>query len=243
MQSIWRPVRRRGVERRAHPRIPLAVPVRYATDQGHAGVGVLIDAHAHGVGLLVPSIASDAFHIWIQFLWFNNRMGVQGRVAFVRETPDGFHVGVQLHPLPAESADFLSGFLIPYGLRKFTYDRRHPSTFLRLLFPQRYQMRDQRRRRYLPVMIEQGPMKVWAVTEDRSRRGVVLLLPYPPKVGAPLRIRTWGSLDVRRGAAIASVPLELPPVTVYRVGVIFEGEPAGQTAGARQAPSNTPSQS
>jgi hypothetical protein len=239
MESVWRSARRRGIERRAHPRIPLAVPVRYATDQGHAGVGVVIDAHAQGVGLLVPAIVPDAFHIWIQFLWFNDRMGVQGRVAFVHETPDGFHVGVRLHPLPVESANFLTDFLIPYGLRKFTYDRRHPSTFLRLLFPQRYQARDQRRRRYLPVMVEQGPMKIWAVTEDRTARGAVLLLPHPPRVGAPLRIKTWGSLDVRRGAAIASVPLELPPVTLYRVGVLFEGEPVDQAVRTAQAPSGT----
>ncbi len=200
--------------------------MRYATDQGYAGVGVLIDVHERGAGLLLPTITPEAFHIWVQFLWFNDRMGVQGRIVFVRETPDGFHVGVQLHPLPHESARFVTGFLMPYGLRKFTYDRRHPATFLRALFPKQYQVRDQRRRRYLPVMVEQGPMKVWAVTEDRTARGAVLLLPHQPKERSPVRIKTWGSLEAQPGTVVRSEPIDLPPVVLYRVGILFEGEPA-----------------
>ena len=120
MEPLWRPSRRRkGIERRKHPRIPLAVPVRYATDQGIVDIGVLIDVHERGAGLLVPRITPGAFHIWMQFLWFNDRMGAQGQIAYVRQTPDGFHVGVQLHPLPHESETFITGVLMPYGLRKF----------------------------------------------------------------------------------------------------------------------------
>lgn len=235
METLWRATRRKGIERRAQPRIPLAVPVRYATDQGYSGVGVLIDVHERGAGLLVPTISPEAFHVWVQFLWFNDRMGVQGRIAFVRETPDGFHVGIQLHPLPHESARFVTGFLMPYGMRKFTYDRRHPATLLRALFPKQYQVRDQRRRRYLPVMVEQGPMKVWAVTEDRTAGGAVLLLPYPPKEHSSVKIKTWGSLEAQLGTVVGSEPVNLPPVVLHRVGVLFETGPVerkDQTAAA-----------
>ncbi len=222
MGPLWRP-RRTGIERRKLPRIPLAVPVRYATDQGHVGIGVLIDVHTKGAGLLVPTVAADAFHVWIQFLWFNDRMGIQGRIVFVRETPDGFHVGLELHPLPLETKQFLTSLLVPYGLRKFRHDRKHLPTFLASLFGKRSDsaMR-QRRRRYLPVLIEQGPLRTWAVTEDRNELGMVLLLSHPLEENVPVRIATWGSLDPQDGSITRVEMLELPEATLYRIGVLFE---------------------
>jgi len=215
------------------------VPVRYATDQGIVDIGVLIDVHESGAGLLVPRITPGAFHIWIQFLWFNDRMGAQGQVAYVRQTPDGFHVGVQLHPLPHESENFITGVLMPYGLRKFVYDRSHQAAFLRFLFPKRFQARDLRQRRYLPVIVEQGALNVWAVTEDRTERGAVLLLPCLLRDDAPVRIKTWRSLDAQQGTVVRSEPLDLPPVTVYRVGVFFERQPAGRKGKTAAASSAT----
>jgi hypothetical protein len=222
MGPLWRP-RRTGIERRKLPRIPLAVPVRYATDQGQVGIGVLIDVHAKGAGLLAPTIAVDAFHVWIQFMWFNDRMGIQGRVVFVRETPDGFHVGLELHPLPAETKQFLTTLLIPYGLRKFQHDRKHLPSFLASFFGRRSDSTiRQRRRRYLPVLIEQGSSRTWAVTEDRNDLGIVLLLAHPLEKDISIRLTTWGSVESQDGTITRVEKLELPQATLYRIGVLFE---------------------
>ncbi|MGQ0569510.1 MAG: PilZ domain-containing protein, partial [Armatimonadota bacterium] len=208
MASLWRPTRRKGLERRKFPRIPLAVPVRYATDQANVGVGVLIDIHSQGAGLLVPHIAADAVHIWMQFLWFDDGMGTQGRVGFVRGTPDGFHIGVGLHPVDSESTDFVNDILIPYGLRKFKHDRKHPLELLDgLPMPRRDAKVFRQRWRYRPVLVEQGTLKVWAVAEDRNAVGAVLLLPHLLQAQACLNITPWGSFVARRATVIRSTTL------------------------------------
>jgi len=230
MGPLWRP-RRIGVERRKLPRIPLAVPVRYATDQGHVGIGVLIDIHTKGAGLLVPTIATGAFHVWIQFMWFDERMGIQGHVVFVRETPDGFHVGLRLHPLPVETELFLTDLLIPYGLRKFRHDRRHLPAFLSALFGRgNDSATTQRRRRYLPVLVEQGSLRVWAVTEERNDLGMVLLLSHPLERNVPVTITTWGHPQPLRGAITQVEMVEVPPTALYRIGVLFVPAPVAQPA-------------
>ncbi len=224
MGWLWRP-RWQGVDRRALPRIPLAVPVRYSTDRGHAGIGVLIDVTERGAGLLVHTITPDTGTIWIRFLWFDDRVGAQGRVAFVRSTPEGQHVGMQFQPLPAGSRRFITELLIPYGLRKFRYDRRHPFSLLQALAAAAPPGRASwRRRRYLPVLVEQGDYRAWAVTEDRTDDGTLLLVPSPPQPDAAVRLTTWGTFVTRYGMVERADVLVLPPVTLHRLVVRFVDE-------------------
>jgi hypothetical protein len=224
MGWLWRS-RRQGVERRALPRIPLAVPVRYGTDRGHGGIGVLIDVTERGAGLLVHTITPDVHTLWIRFLWFDDGIGAQGRVAFVRPTPDGQHVGMQFRPLPAASRRFITELLIPYGLRKFRHDRRHPVSLLQALAASSSHGRTaQRRRRYLPVLVEQGDYRTWAVTEDRTDGGALLLVPHPPRPDAAVRLTTWGTFVTRYGVVERADPLAIPPITVHRLVVRFVDE-------------------
>lgn len=232
----WRPTRRSAVERRRLPRIPLAIPIRYATEQGQVGIGVLIDVHEQGAGLLVPDLALDTFHVWLQFLWFDDRMGLQGRVAFIRETPDGFHVGLDLRHLHPKSAEFLTSLVIPYGLRKFKLDRRHTRALLHSLAPQsRDAWLQERRRRYLPVLVEQGALKTWAVTEDRSEQRAVLVTPQVLQQGALLTVTTWGRPGVRAAWVAQSEALKLSPVEMHRIVVRFEEASAARLARRRPA--------
>ena len=85
MSTPWQPTSGVGTDRRKLPRVPLAIPVRYATEEGHVGIGVLIDVHEKGAGLLVPKMTFDALQVWMQFLWFNDRIGLQGKVIFARD--------------------------------------------------------------------------------------------------------------------------------------------------------------
>jgi hypothetical protein len=235
MASGWRPTRRAAVERRGRPRIPIAVPIRYATEQGHVGVGVLIDIHEQGAGLLVPDLTPDVLHVWVQFLWFDDEMGLQGRVAFVRDTPDGFHVGLELYHYNPRSLAFLTDLVIPYGMRKFRLERRGGS--LRHAPASRgREWRGGRRRRYLPMHVEQGTLRVWAITEDRAAHGAVLLLPGQVRRDEPVTLTTWG----RPGAHIAHVvdaeTLRVPPVEMQRVVVTFTRVPFARAEGGRVVP-------
>jgi hypothetical protein len=235
MAWLWRP-RRQGVERRALPRIPLAVPVRYSTDRGHAGIGVLIDVTERGAGLLVHTITPDTGTVWIRFLWFDDQIGAHGRVAFIQPTPEGQHIGIQFRPLPAASRRFISGLLIPYGLRKFRHDRQHPFPLLWALATSMQPARaGVRRRRYLPVLVEQGDYRAWAVTEDRTDDGALLLVPSAPRPDAAVRLTTWGTFVTRYGMVERTHPLALPPVMLHRLVVRFLDELAPPQADAPPA--------
>lgn len=224
MATGWQPTRRAAVERRGRPRIPIAVPIRYATEQGHVGIGVLIDVHEQGAGLLVPELARDVLHVWLQFLWFDDSMGLQGRVAFVRETPDGAHVGLELYHYNPRSLAFLTDLIIPYGMRTFRLDRRARSLRHALAPPGRSRPPGWRRR-FLPMHVEQGTLRAWAVTEDRTAHGAVLLLPGAVGREEPVTLTTWG----RPGALIARVvdteTLPVSPVEMHRVVLSFTQVP------------------
>ncbi|MDR7481299.1 MAG: PilZ domain-containing protein [Armatimonadota bacterium] len=231
MAWFWRP-RRQGVEQRMVPRIPLAVPVRYGTDRGHAGIGVLIDVTERGAGLLVHAITPDAGTLWIRFLWFDDQVGVQGRVVFIQPTPEGQHIGVRFRPLPGASRRFITDLLIPYGLRKFRHDRRHPFSLLQALAASPRPGRvGQCRRRYLPVLVEQGDYRAWAVTEDRTDEGALLLVPHPLQADAAVRLTTWGTFVTRYGMVDSTETLALPPVTLHRLVVRFVDQAVGPAAG------------
>jgi hypothetical protein len=234
MSTGWRPTRRAAVERRGRPRVPIAVPIRYATEQGHVGIGVLIDIHEHGAGLLVPDLAADVLHVWLQFLWFDDQMGLQGRVAFVRETPDGFHVGLELYHYNPRSLAFLTDLVIPFGMRMFRHNRRRTGSLRHALAPPGAAPLD-RRRRFLPMHVEQGTLRAWAITEDRTAHGAVLVLPVAPRPQEPVTLTTWG----RPGAHVAHVvdaeALALP-VAMHRIVVHFTQVPFARAGGGRVIP-------
>jgi len=223
MASMLRSARRAEVDRRVVPRVPLAVPIRYATEEGHVGIGVLVDISERGVGLLVPEMEFDVERVWIQFLWFDDRVGLQGRVAYVHETADGRHVGMRLEHLHPDSVDFLSNLVIPYARSKLIHDRK---SSWRLLSPRTlwgtYRQGRQSQRRTLPAHVECGSVKIWAITEDASDRGAVLLLPQTLPVGAGVTITPWGEQDARPCKVAKADALELHPIVVHRIVVLYD---------------------
>jgi hypothetical protein len=218
---MLRSARRPQVERRVVPRVPLAVPIRYATEEGHVGIGVLVDISERGAGLLVPNIEFDVERVWIQFVWFDDRVGLQGRVAYVHETPDGRHVGMRLEHLHPDSVRFLANLVIPYARSKLIHDRK---TTWRMLSPRAlwgsYRQARPGRRRPLPAQIECAGRRIWAITEDASERGAVLLLPQGLPVGAAAELTPWGAQEPLKAEVARSEPLELHPIVVYRVVVL-----------------------
>jgi hypothetical protein len=201
-----------GTDRRKLPRLPLAVPVRYATEEGLVGIGVLIDVHEEGCGLLVPKITFDALQVWMQFLWFNDRVGLQGRVMFVRDVEEGFHVGLRLELVHPDSVAFLTRLLIPHSRWKAALgtDRRVDAIGAGGYQPQ------------LPVLVSQEGMSVWAITEDRDEDGAVLLLPQLPDATAALALTTWGHPGARWATVVRCENVQTSPVDLFQVIVHYK---------------------
>ncbi|MBI3975236.1 MAG: glycosyltransferase, partial [Armatimonadetes bacterium] len=186
--AIWFTLKK--VERRGLYRVPVAIPVRYASDEGDVGVGVLVDIHEEGAGLIVPKAPLEAARVWIQFLWFDDRIGMEGEVAFQRETANGTHVGLNLRGIHPEIRDFLATFVILFAQRKFLQEVGRPLGAVEWRLDRR---RSRRWRWHLPIRIQLDGKEIWGVTQDVSRRGALVLFPTPLPAGVPLRLAAWTS--------------------------------------------------
>ncbi|MDR7426999.1 MAG: glycosyltransferase [Armatimonadota bacterium] len=223
--AVWFALKK--VERRARYRLPVAVPVRYAGEQGDTGIGVLVDIHEEGAGLLVPQVPFEAKQVWVQFLWFDQRVGLDGEVVFQRETPNGLHVGLRLRGLRPETRDFLTSFVILFAQRKFVAEVSRPMDRLGAAAWRRERRRTPRRRWHLPVRVEVDGDEVWGVTQDVSERGALVLFPQPLAVGSTFRLAAWTSRVAHTATVVHSEVIELPPYTLYRAGLRITPAPLG----------------
>lgn len=194
------------------------MPVRYATEEGQVGIGVLVDAHHHGAGLLVPRVRFDAERVWLLLLWFGDRVGMAGRVAYVRDSVYGLRLGLALDPLHPDTARLLSEFVFPVARPAPASWGNGPARLPRLLArwtstapPDRY---------LLPVLVQQGPGETWAITQAETAGGAVLVLQGLPEA-ALVRLSAWGSPDVRQGEVIRSEILKQSPFVISRIEVRY----------------------
>jgi len=216
---VWRPGGRRGdAERRLVPRVAAPIPIRWATEDGDVGVGALVDISGRGAGLLIPGSRFDAPRVWMQFLWFDDRVGMQGRVAHMRETPDGLRLGLELDRLPAQSAEVLAHYVLPFSASR-VWQRESPG----------------HRAVHLPVRVEAAGVGAWAITEAVGDDGATLLLPQGFPEGTAVTVAPWGR-DPARAATVARVEaLGEPPFGLYRLEVRYDAAAAPSGAAARDA--------
>ena len=221
--AIWFALKK--VERRTVYRVPVAVPVRYASEEGDTGIGVLVDIHEEGAGLLVPHAPFEAHRVWVQFLWFDDRVGLDGEVVFQRETPNGLHVGLKLRGLHPETRDFLATFVILFAQRKFVEEMGRPMDPLGAAAWQRERRRAPRWRWHLPVRIDMDGREMWGVTQDVSDRGSLVLFPRPLPEGLTFRLAAWTSRVAHDATVVHSETIDLPPYTLYRAGLSITPAP------------------
>jgi hypothetical protein len=198
---------RRHDERRGALRVPAAIPIRYATEEGQVGIGALVDITEKGAGLLLPRMTLDATRVWLQFLWFDDRIGTQGRVIHARETDDGVRLGLELQPLHPETRGLLTNFVIPYGASG--RERRRNGRRARAQPPQ------------LPVQVETDGICAWAIAEDVNDQGAVLLLPARFPEGARIRLAAWGNGAPREAKVVRWESLKKAPAGLFRVEVAY----------------------
>jgi len=226
--AVWFALRK--VERRGLYRVPVAVPVRYASEEGDTGIGVLADIHEEGAGLLVPQRPFEAHRAWIQFLWFDDRIGLDGDVVFQRETPNGLHVGLRLRGLHPETRDFLATFVILFAQRKFMLEAGRPMDVWGAGGWQPERRRMPRSRWHLPVRIELDGRELWGVTQNVSDRGALVLFPRPLPEGLAFRLSAWTSPIAHDATVVHSETIDLPPYTLYRVGLSIRPAPLAAAA-------------
>ncbi|MDR7423239.1 MAG: PilZ domain-containing protein [Armatimonadota bacterium] len=201
---VWRPAGRRGAERRQVPRVAAPIPIRWATEDGDVGVGALVDISGRGAGLLIPLGRFDAPRVWMQFLWFDDRVGMQGRVAHMRETPDGLRLGLELDRLPAQSAEVMAHYVLPFSAS-------------------RVWQRDSGGRRavHLPARVEAAGVGAWAITEDVGDDGATLLLPQGFPEGTAVTVALWGRDPARTATVVRVEELTEPPFGLHRLEVRY----------------------
>ncbi|MCL6554522.1 MAG: PilZ domain-containing protein [Firmicutes bacterium] len=189
-----RGIGRRRRERRGLPRVPAAIPVRYATEEGQVGVGALVDITERGAGLVIPRGTLDADQVWIQFLWFDDRVGTRGRLVHARQTKHGVRLGLELLPLHPETQDLLARCVIPYGrsVPRATDDA-------------------------LPVQVQHGPATMWAILEGAVGDSLTLLVPGRIAVGSRVTVSAWGRERPRECNVVRQEALRIGPVSLCRI--------------------------
>ncbi len=228
--AVWFAMRK--VERRSLYRVPVAVPVRYASEEGDNGIGVLVDVHEEGAGLLVPQAPFEAHRAWVQFLWFDDSVGMDGDVVHQRETSNGLHLGLRLRGLPAETRDFLATFVILFAQRKFMQEVDGPMDALGASASRRDRRRTPRWRWHLPVRVDLEGQEVWGVTQNVSDHGALVLFPRPLPPGLTFRLAAWMSPVAHEATVAHTETIDLPPYRLYRAGLNIRPAPL---AGARRS--------
>jgi hypothetical protein len=202
------------------------MPVRYSTEEGEVGVGVLVDLTEHGAGLLVPAGSVDADRVWLQFLGFDDSIAVQARIVYAHPTQGAVRLGLALEPLLPATKRLLSEFVIPLGRETLVHlGGVEPRRIWHQLRRFEHGCNQSERRYHLPVLVEQGAAKIWAVTQAADDGSAVLMLPQNLPTNAPVRISTWGSLNPRQGRIATSVVLTRSPFHITRVVVRYDSIP------------------
>ncbi|MDR7544673.1 MAG: PilZ domain-containing protein [Armatimonadota bacterium] len=189
-RGIGRPRR----ERRGLPRVPAAVPVRYSTEEGQVGIGTLVDITERGAGLLIPRVTLDAEQVWIQFLWFDDRVGTRGRIVHAYETRHGVRLGLELLPLHPQTRDLLARYVMPYG-----------------------QSVPRATDEALPVQVQYGTATVWAVALGGGGGSLTLLVPERVAVGSRITVSAWGRATPTECRVVRGEALRIGPVSLCRI--------------------------
>jgi hypothetical protein len=212
-----------STDRRALPRVPAAIPIRYATEEGQVGIGTLVDITPKGAGLLVPKVGIDADRVWIQFLWFEDRIGTQGRIVHAEETPHGVRLGLELQPLHPETRRLLTNFVIPYAEATPGRSNRRPALAVTRRLGRRREDHP-RREPHLPVQVQKDALAAWAIAEEMDEQGATLLLPESMPEGARVKLSHWGNGRPREYQVVRWESLKEAPMGLFRIKVRTTGQ-------------------
>lgn len=226
----------RKVDFRAIPRSPAGLPVRWATGEAH-GVGVLADISEAGAAVILPRLAAAPEETFVELQWPELSLRHTGRVRRAVAVPQGLLVGLSWDGENAPPASALASFAVELAARRYLLDFERPPDRLGLLQLRRgYRRRSTRRPMAVPVRLGRGSAAPWAMTENVSDEGALVLAPRAYKPGTRVELRCAdGSLAFVK--VVRCQRVALPPGPAWRVAVT-----APRLLAALQRPLATPTQ-
>ncbi len=223
----------RSVDYRRTPRAHAALPVRWRV-AGIDGIGVLLDLSESGAALLLPRPVRAGDTVSFRVLWSRVSLRASGTVRRAQRTDSGTLVGLQWDEPKGSEALKLSRLAIDLTARHFLLDFDHPPDRMgQLPLTRRHRRVSPRKQVAVPVRLGLDEDAPWAVTEDVSAAGALVLSPIGIPVGSRLQVSRWDSapvsVEVMRCQAV-----NLPPGQAWRLGLRVTG--ALVTTGAISLP-------
>jgi cellulose synthase (UDP-forming) len=214
--------------RRMH-RAQVGLPVRWEQGGGQS-VGVLVDVHEEGGCLIVEEWPGTATEVRLDLLWPGHELRFKGQVRWTRRRDGGVALGLRWTdavPADLQALEFLG---MTFGHRKLLKDLDRPMDRVGMLDFRRNLRRERREPVSLPAKVLGVDAEQWAVVEDTSTGGALVLASEPPAVGAWFGVSLWGGREVIEGRVVRVQRLDLPPHAAYRVGIQRDAAP-GPTGG------------
>ena len=212
----------RSVDYRRTPRAHAALPVRWRV-AGIEGIGVLTDLSESGAALLLPRPVRAGDTVSFKVLWSQVSLRASGTVRRAQRTDSGTLVGLEWEEPTGSEALKLSRLAIDLTARHFLLDFDHPPDRVgQLPLTRRHRRHSPRKQVVVPVRLGLDDDAPWAVTEDVSAAGALVLSPIEIPVGTRLQVSRWDSapvsVEVMRCQAV-----NLPPGQAWRLGLRVSG--------------------
>ncbi len=213
----------RKVDFRTIPRSPAGLPVRWATGDAH-GVGVLFDVSEAGAAVILPRLDAPPDEAYVELQWPELSLRHIGRVRRVVPVAQGTLVGLAWDENDPPDPHTLARFSIELSARRFLLDYERPPDRLGLLQLRRgYRRSSPRRPVAVPVRLGAGILAPWAMTENVSAHGALLLSPRPYNPGETFQVRNADDSAATTVSVVRCTEIALPPGRAWRVAVSGQG--------------------
>lgn len=213
----------RKVDFRNIPRAPAGLPVRWATGSAR-GVGVLADVSEAGAAVILPKLDAPPEETFVELQWPELSLRHIGRVRRAVPVAQGTLVGLSWDEENPPDPHTLARFSIELAARRFLLDFERPPDRLGLLQLRRgYKRSSVRRPMAVPVRLGLGILAPWAMTENISDSGALLLAPRPYVAGETIALRNGDDSATVTVTVVRCREISLPPGRAWRVAVSGEG--------------------
>jgi hypothetical protein len=219
-----------SVDYRSVSRAHAGLPVRWRVGRIE-GIGVLSDLSEGGAALILPRRVRSGDRVRFDVLWPGLSFSATGMVRRAQHTESGTLVGLQWTDRRGAAAAALAQIAVDLTARRFLLDfNRPPDRVGQLDLVRGYRRRHPRRQLAVPVRLGVDDDSPWAVTEDISRDGALVLSPVALAPGTTVQLSRWDAEPVT-ATVMRCQPVNLPPGQAWRLGLQL-----GDTLVALRAP-------
>lgn len=207
-----------SVDYRSASRAQAGLPVRWRVGRIE-GIGVLSDLSEGGAALVLPRRVRSGDRVRFDVVWPGLSFSAAGTVRRVQHTGAGTFVGLQWREPRGEAAANLARLASDLTARRFLLDfNRPPDRVGQLDLVRGYRRRHPRRHVTVPVRLGIDRDAPWAVTEDISERGALVLSPVAMAPGTTVQLIRWDASPVT-ATVVRCRLVDLPPGQAWRLGL------------------------